>query len=71
MLISTVECKEGMWTGRPDLGFWCSKPAPPVKGSDSGAPLLKRTNDKSLSAQQFKPVSRRSKRSVMQSLMLQ
>ena len=24
MLISTTECKEGMWTGRPDLGYWCN-----------------------------------------------
>ena len=25
MLIDIIECKEGIWTGRPDLGFWCNK----------------------------------------------
>ena len=24
MLISITECKNGMWTGRPDLGYWCN-----------------------------------------------
>jgi len=32
MLISITECKEGLWTGRPDLGFWCSRQAPAVAG---------------------------------------
>ena len=25
MLISITECKEGVWTGRPDKGFWCTE----------------------------------------------
>ena len=32
MLISITECKEGLWTGRPDLGFWCSRQAPAIAG---------------------------------------
>ena len=32
MLISKMTCKEGLWTGRPDLGFWCSKQQPPISG---------------------------------------
>ena len=30
MLISTTECKEGMWTGRPDLGYWCNQEKPEI-----------------------------------------
>ena len=25
MLIDIIECKEGIWNGRPDLGFWCNE----------------------------------------------
>ena len=33
MLISITECRDGgVWTGRPDLGYWCNtKPANPNK----------------------------------------
>ena len=24
MLVAITECKEGIWTGRPDLGYWCT-----------------------------------------------
>jgi len=30
ILIDIVECKEGVWAGRPDLGFYCSQWKPPV-----------------------------------------
>ena len=26
ILIDVVQCKEGVWTGNPDLGFWCHQP---------------------------------------------
>ena len=25
MLVATVQCKEGVWTGHPEIGFWCNK----------------------------------------------
>ena len=25
MLVATIECKEGMWTGQPETGWWCSE----------------------------------------------
>lgn len=25
MLVSVVGCREGMWTGKPELGFWCNE----------------------------------------------
>jgi len=30
MLVAITECKEGLWTGRPDLGFWCNEEKEPV-----------------------------------------
>jgi len=30
MLVAITECKEGLWTGRPDLGYWCSEEREPV-----------------------------------------
>lgn len=30
MLVLVVECQNANWTGRPDLGFWCSEKKPPV-----------------------------------------
>ena len=41
MLISITECKEGVWTGRPDMGFWCNRnPADPV-ADPTGAMKIK------------------------------
>ena len=36
MLVSTTRCVKGLWTGRPNLGFWCNEEKPGVKGVDSG-----------------------------------
>jgi len=30
MLVASVECKDGKWTGQPEVGFWCTKQKPPV-----------------------------------------
>ena len=36
MLISITECKDGVWAGRPDLGYWCNtKPEPDVTSRQS------------------------------------
>ena len=36
MLISITECKDGVWAGRPDLGYWCNtKPEPDVTSKQS------------------------------------
>jgi len=55
MLISITECKEGLWTGRPDLGFWCNSPRPGVSGWGSTEKLpIQLTNKKRKSEQQAK-----------------
>ena len=55
MLISITECKEGLWTGRPDLGFWCNSPRPGVTGWGSSERLpIQLTNKKRKSEQQAK-----------------
>ena len=28
MLVSLLECKQGMWTGHPELGIWCNTMPP-------------------------------------------
>ena len=30
MLVATAQCKEGVWTGQPELGFWCDQKMGPV-----------------------------------------
>ena len=30
MLVAITECKEGLWTGRPDLGYYCSEVNDPI-----------------------------------------
>merc|ERR1719431_338140 len=30
MLVASVECKDGKWTGQPEVGFWCTKRKPSV-----------------------------------------
>ena len=30
MLVATVQCKEGVWTGHPEIGFWCNQNNAPV-----------------------------------------
>ena len=32
MLVSTIQCRDGFWSGRPNLGFWCNSRMPGVKG---------------------------------------
>ena len=31
-LISVTECTDGLWTGSPDLGFWCNEHKEAVRG---------------------------------------
>ena len=31
MLVATVQCKKGSWTGHPELGFWCNEKKGAVK----------------------------------------
>ena len=38
MLISITECKNGMWTGRPDLGYWCNHD-PNLPITSTGCPI--------------------------------
>jgi len=59
MLISITECKEGLWTGRPDLGFWCNSPRPGVTGWGSTEKLpIQLTNKKRKSEQQAKFINK-------------
>ena len=30
MLVATVQCREGVWTGHPEIGFWCNQKNAPV-----------------------------------------
>jgi len=30
MLIDVIECKNGVWSGRPEDGFWCNHPKPMI-----------------------------------------
>ena len=30
MLMAITECKDDIWTGKPELGFWCSQEKAPV-----------------------------------------
>jgi len=30
MLVATVQCKEGVWTGHPEIGFWCNQKNAPI-----------------------------------------
>jgi len=30
MLVATVQCKEGVWTGHPEIGFWCNQNNAPI-----------------------------------------
>ena len=32
MLVSTTRCVKGLWTGRPNLGYWCNEEKAGVKG---------------------------------------
>ena len=43
MLISITECRDGgIWTGRPDLGYWCNtKPAGGNKVAISSKMMIK------------------------------
>ena len=34
MLVSTTRCVKGLWTGRPNLGFWCNEEKAGVKGEN-------------------------------------
>ena len=34
MLVSTTRCVKGLWTGRPNLGYWCNEEKAGVKGED-------------------------------------
>ena len=30
MLVAVIECKQSMWSGQPDLGFWCNQENKPI-----------------------------------------
>ena len=32
MLVATIECREGRWTGQPEAGWWCSEERGAVRG---------------------------------------
>jgi hypothetical protein len=32
MLVASIECKEGKWTGQPEAGWWCSEERGMVRG---------------------------------------
>ena len=57
MLISITECKEGLWTGRPDLGFWCNSPRPGLTGWGGERLPIQLTNKKRKSEQQAKLIN--------------
>ena len=31
ILVGAVQCKEGVWTGHPEIGFWCNKKNAPIE----------------------------------------